>query len=72
LEEINTLIYGPTLMQRERIPFAERFHRMEYALKTVDLAASHLKSDEEKNQFYTSINALFKAPLSEIGISPNF
>lgn len=63
IEEINLLLYSPAILLRERLVFPERFNRMQYALKTVEMTIRTVGGKKFREAFENLFGPLFKETL---------
>lgn len=64
-ETLNTILYGPALLQRERIIIAERFHRMVNAIRVIEAVRHEWGYDNFHRIIMDSFGKLFDTTILE-------
>lgn len=62
-EDVDLMIYGPALMQRDRVMLPERFNRMLSAIKLVESTKDQMGYDNFIKVIHKTFGKLFKTPM---------
>lgn len=63
IEEVNSLLYSPSILLRERLIFPERFNRMQYALKVIETTIRTFGGKKFRETFDKLFGPLYKETL---------
>lgn len=62
-EHLDLMLYGPSLLYRERLVHPERFHRMNAAIKTIEGVCEQLGQKDFVKIIYEVFGKLYKTPI---------
>lgn len=68
-EQVTRVIYGPAIMERERIVLPERFHRLQNMVKTVELAREEFGPVQFARVVHEVFGLFFSTPILSANIS---